>query len=507
MVIPGLSIDIFLPPGHARFMLCISINQESRRLALADMVNAGRSADLLEIRLDRFGKAPDLGELLGMKPKPAIMTCRRPEDGGHWDGSEEERLAILRQCVISKAEYVELELDIADNVRRYGPTQRVISYTNLQETPENIVEIYDQARGKNPDVIKLVTLARTPEEAWPLVQILAKSSTPTVIVGLGKANVMLALLGRKLNAPWIYAALERGMEAYPGQPTVDDLIDIYRVGDIHRSTRFFGIIGHGPGEIAMTACLNAAFATAEMNLRCLPLEVGSLKTLGKLIEVVKLAGVVIDSRHQEAILDLQPSLRGTARTTRAADLIVSKDDVLHGFHKGAKIAAGRLEAAFREKFAGDKPFQDRFVLFAGMSPTAKLLAAEIREQGGNVILASHDKIAGQQFATEAQCRFIAFEALYSTLHDALVVCDVESERGKPAEIHPGYLKPGQIVMDLTAEFTNSQFLREAAVRSTIIVSAFDVFVDRATEFARTLTGQPIRREAMLAAIPRRLLED
>ena len=166
-------------------MICISINQESRRLALADMLNAARQADLLEVRLDRFGKAPDVGELLATKSKPIIMSCRRPQDGGFWDGSEQDRLAILRQCIVSKADYVEIELDAADNIRRFPPSQRVISYTNLRETPADILDIYDEARRKSPDVIKLVTLTRTPEEAWPLVQIAAKATVPTVIVGLG----------------------------------------------------------------------------------------------------------------------------------------------------------------------------------------------------------------------------------------------------------------------------------------------------------------------------------
>ena len=74
-------------------MLCISINQESRRLALFDMYNAAPQCDLLEMRLDRFGKSPEIGELLSNKPKPVIMCCRRPEDGGYWDGTEEERRA------------------------------------------------------------------------------------------------------------------------------------------------------------------------------------------------------------------------------------------------------------------------------------------------------------------------------------------------------------------------------------------------------------------------------
>src|SRR3954471_17965587 len=147
-------------------IICISIAQESRLMALADMLNAARQCDLLEVRLDRFGKAPDVGELLAVKPKPVIMSCRRMKDGGEWQGSEEERLALLRQCIISKADYVEIELDVADQIRKFPPSQRVISYTNLRETPSDIQEIYDEAKNKRPDVIKLVTLARTPEEAW-----------------------------------------------------------------------------------------------------------------------------------------------------------------------------------------------------------------------------------------------------------------------------------------------------------------------------------------------------
>src|SRR5437016_5432451 len=161
-------------------MLCISIAQESRRFALVDMHNSAQQCDLLELQLDRFGKAPDLGELLANKPKPIIMSCRRPVDGGHFAGSEAERLALLRQCIISKADYVEIELDVADEIRKFPPSKRVISYTNLQETPANIGEIYAQAQTKNPDVIKLVTLVRSPEEAWPLLQILAKPALPTV---------------------------------------------------------------------------------------------------------------------------------------------------------------------------------------------------------------------------------------------------------------------------------------------------------------------------------------
>src|SRR5262245_1200504 len=209
-------------------MICITIAQESRTLALADMLNAARmGADLLEVRLDCFEKPPNLSELITAKRKPLLFSCRRLQDGGNWKGTEEDRQLLLRQAILSKADYVEIELDIADQIRPFPPCKRVISYTNLKETPEEIAPIYEQMRSKQPDVIKLTCRARTPEEAWPLVQLLGKPPVPTVVVGIGRPGAMLAVLGHKISAPWTPAAIERGAEAYPGQPTIRDLEEIY----------------------------------------------------------------------------------------------------------------------------------------------------------------------------------------------------------------------------------------------------------------------------------------
>ncbi len=155
-------------------MICISIAQESRRMALVDMLNAAAmGADLIELRLDCFEHAPDFNELLTAKRTPILFSCRRTEDGGNWDGTEEERIMLLRQAILAKADYCEIEYDIADQIRPFPPCQRVISYTNLKETPTDIADIYAEMLTKKPDVIQLTCRARTPEEAWPLVQILA----------------------------------------------------------------------------------------------------------------------------------------------------------------------------------------------------------------------------------------------------------------------------------------------------------------------------------------------
>jgi 3-dehydroquinate dehydratase/shikimate dehydrogenase len=489
-------------------MICISINQESRRLALVDMYNAARQADILEVRLDRFGKAPDVGELLTNKPKPVIMSCRRAWDGGFWDGSETDRLAILRQCIISKADYVEIELDVADDIRRYPPSQRVISYTNLRETPPDILEIYDEAKQKSPDVIKLVTLTRTPEEAWPLVQIAAKATVPTVIVGLGKPGVMLAILGQRIGAPWVYAALERGMEAYPGQPTIDDLTTIYRFADIQKTTRFVGVTGFGEREIITTAALNAVFAQTESPYRCLPLSVGDLKVFRKVIDAVKLGALVVDAEHQEEIMKIGAEAHGAVKETQAADVLIHKGDVWHAFHSAAQSWIEALRRALAAKFPGDNPLKDRMVMIVGLNVPARIIAAEVQRLGGNAILASFNKKAGPGIAQGLGCRFAPFEALYTTLHDVLVVCaDEKQDDPRKQGIHPGYLKPGMTVMDLTASIRPSDLLREAELHGCLTVPPRELLMSQLEQQVRMLTGKTVARAVIDAAIPERFRED
>jgi 3-dehydroquinate dehydratase/shikimate dehydrogenase len=455
-------------------MICISIAQESRRLALADMLNAARQCDLLEVRLDRFGKAPDVGELLSVKPKPVIMSCRRPRDGGLWDGTEDERLAILRQCIISKADYVEIELDVADQIRKFPPAKRVISYTNRSETPANIAEIYAQAQTKSPDVIKLTTLARAPEEAWPLVQILARAPVPTVVVGLGKPGVMLTVLGAKIGAPWAYAALERGMEAYPDQPTARDLENIYHYRSIHRSTRLIGVTGFGERERATVAALNAALAHLQLPARCLPLGVGNVRLFGKVIEAVKLAAAVIDDEHRQAVLQIAAEREPSAARTGTADLLLHRDNKWYAADTQVPATVNALETAMRARSAVEHPLAGRMVLLAGVNDRTRMMARELSQRGSVLIIASHDRDAAHQLAQQLKCRFVQFEALYTTIHDVLIVCDEE----KQGAIHPGYLKAGMTVLDLMSPVEKSPLLREAEARGCAVVTPQQLWLEQ-----------------------------
>jgi 3-dehydroquinate dehydratase/shikimate dehydrogenase len=491
-------------------MICISIAQESRRFALADMVNAGPQCDLLEVRLDRFGKAPDIGELLSAKTRPVIFSCRRPQDGGAWEGSEEERLALLRQCIISKADYVEIELDVADRVRPFPPAQRVISYTNLRETPPDIADIYAEAQTKKPDVIKLATVARTPEEAWPLIQVLVHPPVPTVVVGLGKPGVMLTVLGKKIGAPWTYAALERGMEAYPGQPTVRDLETVYRYRDIARTTRLLGVTGFSERELVTLAGLNAALANLGLPARCLPLGVGSPRLFRRIADAVKLGALVADPDHESSLLEMAGNLDPAAQQGRCADLYLHKGDIWKGYAMRYRAAVAALETALRSRSGAEHPLHDRVVLILGTTASARAMAGEVRQRGGVLIIAGHDRAAAHDLAQSLECRFVPFEALYSTMHDVLIVGEPGPGSGAHAEesaVHPGYLRSTMTVMDLTAAVRPSPLLREAAARGCAVVSPREVLLEQLALQVGKITGQAADRGVLAAAVPEFLAEE
>ena len=458
-------------------------------MALADMLNAAPQCDLLEVRLDRFAKAPDVGELLAQKPKPIILSCRRRQDGGDWNGSEEERLALLRQCIASKGDYVEIELDVADLIREFPPAKRVISYVNFRETPPDIADIYAEAQTKHADVIKLVTLARTPEEAWPLLQILAKPALPTVVVGLGKPGVMLSVLGKKIGSPWTYAALEKGMETYPGQPTVRELNDIYHYSAIGRATRLVGVTGFGPRDYVTLALLNAVLAHHGLPARCLPLGVGSIPLFRKVMDAVHLGGVVVDAAHQTDFLAIASESEPAAEEARAVDVLVPKSKAWRGCSTLGQATLDALEAG------ADGGLQGRMVMVVGANATARAVARAIQQRGGLLTLASHHRDTVMQIAQELQCRHIQFEALYTTTHDVLVVCDDERTEGDAKKqtgksgIHAGYLRPGMTVMDLTAAAGLTALLREAETRGCNTIDPKQALVHQLTAQAQLLTGK------------------
>src|SRR5262245_10372484 len=82
--------------------VCVVIGRTRHKMVQIEIQEAAkRGARLIELRLDYLAKAPDFKRLLANKPCPLVATARRPSDGGRFKGSEEDRLTLLRQAIVS----------------------------------------------------------------------------------------------------------------------------------------------------------------------------------------------------------------------------------------------------------------------------------------------------------------------------------------------------------------------------------------------------------------------
>ncbi len=157
---------------------------------------------MIELCLDHFLKGPDVGEILQGIPKPILVACRRPQDGGKFAGTEDERMTLLRQAIVAGPQYVELDLETAPKVPRFGKTKRLISILSLDGPPDDVDAVYDEAAKANADVIKFAWPAPTFEAVWPLLKIISqKRHIPAVGLAVGRAAITLALIGLRTRRP------------------------------------------------------------------------------------------------------------------------------------------------------------------------------------------------------------------------------------------------------------------------------------------------------------------
>ncbi|HZT80529.1 MAG TPA: type I 3-dehydroquinate dehydratase, partial [Gemmataceae bacterium] len=112
-------------------MICVVIGRTRHKMVQIEIREAAkRGAQMIELRLDFLAKAPDFKRLLADKPCPLVCTVRRPADGGRWPGTEEQRKMLLRQAIVAGFDWVDLETDVADEIRRFKDVRRIISYHN-----------------------------------------------------------------------------------------------------------------------------------------------------------------------------------------------------------------------------------------------------------------------------------------------------------------------------------------------------------------------------------------
>ena len=235
--------------------------------------------EMAEIRLDL---CPDLDEediesLFSGTDIPLIATCRI---AGSASMQEAERR--LRTAILAGAKYVDVELEapapMGKRLRRAAResgTTLIRSYHNFDETPdsETLAEMVTKCRVFGSDVIKVATMAHSPEDVARVMDLYGmtypdgrtQEEGTLVAFCMGEAGKESRLECLRRGAPFTYVSLGKGDGTAPGQWTLAGMNEaVY-----HGAQGFYAEHLNMPSSksFAQRAIIAAALAEGTSHLR------------------------------------------------------------------------------------------------------------------------------------------------------------------------------------------------------------------------------------------------
>ena len=219
-----------------RGKICLPIVEPSLQKAREAMSQANDLADLIELRVD-FLKTPQLAPLFEAREKPLIITNRRREEGGHYRGTEGNRLAILREAVGLGADFVDVELGsgrsaLQEFISHRRRSRLILSSHDFKKTasPNTLRRLFQRMERYGAEVIKIVTFARSLEDNLSVLSLIpyAREKKQGIIAFcMGEKGKMSRVFAPLMGAAWTYASLDRKRVSAPGQLTVLELREIW----------------------------------------------------------------------------------------------------------------------------------------------------------------------------------------------------------------------------------------------------------------------------------------
>ncbi len=284
--------------------ICVPLMVENHADALRDAIFAAEhGADMVELRVDVFfedrttepddetsnetGDSPVVDmletridrvlDLVEVMPVACIVTCRPHWEGGEYHGDDLDRVALyeaLANCEKPPA-YIDVELATFTHTRAIrkrivkavqsngegSPSTRLILSTHdFTGRPSDLTrKIIAMQEEDACSVVKIAYRARSIRDNLELFEILADRSKPTIALGMGEFGLMSRVLAPKFGGFLTFASLREEANTAPGQPTLDELLNLYRFRKIKSTTKVYGIIGWPVTQSMSPMVHNAGF--------------------------------------------------------------------------------------------------------------------------------------------------------------------------------------------------------------------------------------------------------
>ena len=495
-----------MPGGERTRLICTLTSRDvaSMRADMAAAKSAG--ADTVECRLDYLAPVPDAGAmtaLLSDPPLEVIATCRAVRQGGHFVGTESQRLEILRLAAQLGAAFVDVEDDVKPSA---WPGGRVIlSHHDIAGCPKDLPAIVRRLENSSAEVNKKVAfVASGPEDSLRALELLRTARKPAIALAMGEAGVVSRILARKFGAFGTFASLHAGAESAPGQLTIQEMRDLYRWDSQTPTTAVYGVIGCPVAHSMSPAIHNAAFAAAGLDAVYVPLlvqpgEVNFRRFMDALAARpwMDWRGLSITIPHKESAL----AYVGPDRCDELVRKIGAVNTITFGpqgrlrgdntDYSAALDALCRAMGIRREALAG------RRVAVLGAGGVGRAIVAGLRQYQADVTIHNRTASRAEALAADFSSRAAGLDELSAASAEILINCtsvgmhpDVEAS---PVSAIPPAVK---VVFDTVYNPARTRLLAQADAAGCLTVSGVEMFVNQAVAQFELWTGRPAPADVM-----------
>src|SRR5438132_13134278 len=314
---------------------------------------------------------------------------------------------LLRQAIVGGFDWVDVETDIAEQIRRFKDVKRIVSYHNLREVPANLEQIHERMCQQDADVVKLAVTAQHPVDNLRVLKLVNKASKPTVAFCMGDLGIPSRILGAKFGAPFTYVAFNKERGIAPGILSYDELKGVYHYERVNKETKIFGVIGDPVAHSLSPLLHNAAFEGLGINGVYMPFRVprGDLESFLKQFDRLPVYGYSVTIPHKEAAANLARERDEAVELIHAANTLVRSEDGFIAYNTDFQALRDSLLANLSAEGL-PATLQSRTALLLGAGGAARAVAHALQRGGAAVAIANRTYDRALRLAAEVGCRAV-----------------------------------------------------------------------------------------------------
>lgn len=478
--------------------ICVPVCVQRAGELATEIERAAKVADIVELRLDcltdneREAAKPSLA---GMASVPTILTLRAAEQGGHTSVDYEARRLFWSSLDnLPGNSLIDLELDLvrdfpaATDAESWIDWSRIIcSHHDFASVPSDLEQIYESMAATPARILKIAVQANDATDCLPIFRLLERARSDgreMIAIAMGHAGIMTRILGPSRGSFLTYGSLDDKQATAPGQVTVEQLRDVYRIDQIDSETEIIGLMGKPVSHSLSPHIHNAGFAAAGANAVYLPFQVAdATQFISRMVHPRSreldwnLRGLSVTAPHKSVVLNHLDWIEPAAKEIGAVNTILIKEDGLHGYNTDAPGFISPL----RRKFGSLKGARCA-VIGAGGGARAALWA--LRNDGARVAVFARNPDKARQVAEEF---LVEYRPLATDRFDAFDIVINATPLGTRGELEDDtsatadQLRGVRLAYDLVYNPIETRFLREARAAGCEILGGIEMLLAQAVE--------------------------